>query len=288
MFRSLAAISLLSTAVYAQSLIPSGISSNCSSFLTTLNGNQDILNAVSPIVTASSAFAPGSSATTSASQLSTICSSTIDQTIFRTALSNFQSACSTDFTNTDVVTLYDVLYIVAPMQIALCSKNDAGNYCALPSSSASSSAADPSASAGSVATGASDAQKYIATSSGTLNATTFSAYNIPFMFLDSSSLSSASCTTCTRSFMTAYINFESNTPYAPALGNSVLLAKQTSLYSAVTSTCGPNFLSGVVKAAGGLGTGSGDESSNGSGRSSSMDIRGLAAVLVAMSVAFVL
>jgi len=52
--------------------------------------------------------------------------------------------------------------------------------------------------------------------------------------------------------MTAYINFESDIPFAYPLNDSVLLSGQLSLYNAVQSKCSANFLSGAVTAAGGL------------------------------------
>jgi len=52
--------------------------------------------------------------------------------------------------------------------------------------------------------------------------------------------------------MTAYINFESDIPFAYPLNDSVLLGGQLSLYNAVQSKCSANFLSGAVTAAGGL------------------------------------
>lgn len=85
--------------------------------------------------------------------------------------------------------------------------------------------------------------------------------------------------------MTSYINFESNAPYAPGIASSSLLSQQTSVYNAITSVCGSNFLSGVVQAAGGISTGSSD---NGSLRSSALDIRTIAAVIVGITMAFML
>ncbi|KAJ3727509.1 hypothetical protein C8R42DRAFT_716960 [Lentinula raphanica] len=282
MLNALTIISLLSTAVFAQdSLIPSNIDTSCSSFLESLNSNSTIQSCLSPMIDATS-----SSSTPSASTLSTICSTSVcDDSLLRSTLSSFASACSSELTsNSDVIGLYDVLYIISPMKTALCSKSDSGSYCALSATSSSSSAA-PAASGTSAATMASEAQQYLATSSGTVNATTFSATNLAFMFLQSS-LTSAQCTTCTRNIMTSYINFESNAPYAPGISSSVLLGQQTSVYNAITSVCGSNFLSGVVQAAGGISTGSSD---NGSLRSSALDIKTIAAVLVGMlTMAFML
>ena len=52
--------------------------------------------------------------------------------------------------------------------------------------------------------------------------------------------------------MSAYINFESDIPFAYGLDNSTLLSGQLPLYDAIQSECPANFLSGTVQAAGGL------------------------------------
>ncbi|KAJ3742857.1 hypothetical protein DFH05DRAFT_1536042 [Lentinula detonsa] len=280
MLSTLTIISLLSTAVFAQdSLIPSNVDTSCSSFLESLNNNSTIQSCLSPMIEASSSSTP------SASTLSTICSTSIcDDSLFRSTLSSFASACSSELTsNSDVIGLYDVLYIISPMKTALCSKSDSGSFCALTATSTSSSAA-ASASGDSAATIASQAQQYISTSSGTVNTTTFAATNLAFMFIQST-LTSAQCTTCTRNVMTSYINFESNAPYAPGIASSLLLGHQTSVYNAITSVCGSNFLSGVVQAAGGISTGSSD---NGSLKSLALDIKTIAAVFAGISMIFML
>jgi len=176
--------------------------------------------------------------------------------------------------------LYDILYLNNPMYTALCSKSDSGSYCALTSTTTTSS----SAAAASVVAAAEDAQKYIS-DNGALNRTAFTKDSVPFMFLSSSGLTSAQCTTCTRNIMTSYINWESDSPYAPGLANSQLLSGQTALYNALTTTCGSGFLSGAVQAAGGLGTGSKD---NGSLKSTGFDIRTVAVALVSMLMASML
>jgi uncharacterized protein (UPF0333 family) len=216
--------------------------------------------------------------------MATICGtdSCPDATL-RSLLASFAGACSAEITsNSQVITLYDIIYLISPMTTAMCSKGDSGSYCALSATTTSSSAA-ASASATSVTAAAENAQKYLTTSSGTLNNTAFTNNNVLFMFL-TSSITSSQCDACTRNIMTSYINWESNVPYAPSLSNSELLSGQSSLYNAITTTCGSNFLSGVVQAAGGLGTGS----SNGSLKSMGFDIRTFAVAFVSMVMASML
>ncbi|KIK66237.1 hypothetical protein GYMLUDRAFT_82224 [Collybiopsis luxurians FD-317 M1] len=273
MLHSLAVISLLTTAVLAQSslilfrlrkgsatatassLVPTGISSACSDALNALNSNTQIQSCLSPMLKASASLAQDSSV--SSSDLDTLCSTTTcDDSTIRSALSSISSSCSDELTsNKDVITLYDAPYMLSPFKSALCSKSDSGSYCVLSSSANSSSSSSSSSN-----NAAEQAQQYLATSSGTVNATTFTSSNVGFLFL---STSSVQCTTCTRNIMTAWINYMSNFPYAPGVANSALFSTQSSVYNAIVQTCGTNFLSGVVKAAGGLGTGSSSSSSNG-------------------------
>jgi len=79
-----------------------------------------------------------------------------------------------------------------------------------------------------------------------------SANNSMFLFFTPNLSAAQLCVTCLRLIMTAYINFESDIPFAYPLNNSVLLSGQLALYNAVQSNCPANFLSGAVTAAGGL------------------------------------
>jgi len=84
------------------------------------------------------------------------------------------------------------------------------------------------------------------------NMTTYQSTNLAFLFYTPNLNATQLCTSCLRSVLTAYIQFESNTPYAPGQNNSLILNTQTALYTAVQGKCGATFLSGAVQAAGGL------------------------------------
>ncbi|ETW80052.1 hypothetical protein HETIRDRAFT_477638 [Heterobasidion irregulare TC 32-1] len=281
--KSIAFISLLATGALAQSstssnpLIPSGISSGCSSFLTTLNSNSTLSSCLAPLVSATTDFGPSSNATgsPSASTISTalnnVCgsSTSCDESTIRSQLASFYSACSAELTsssNQDVIRTYDVLYALTPLKTAICAKDDSGRYCvttlsdivssnatsvrvSTSSSGSKSSIADTlwtSISSKSVSRRAETAQVALIP-----NVTTYRESNILFLFLDGTLSSSKLCTTCTRSVMTAYMTFEASVPYAPGIANSVLLSGQSDLYSGIESTCGSSFLQGSVQAAGG-------------------------------------
>lgn len=252
---------MVTSVAFAQAsspLIPSGISQACTDFLNKLNNDKSLSDCTAALVNATSAYAPGSNAATNSSAakvgsaLGGLCTSTIDDTcpdnLFGDKITSFYSACSAELTsnpNADVIRNYDVVYSMIPYRKAVCSKDDAGNYCSTQSKLPDS-------------TDQSLIQKTLAlpsTSAGMLpNATTFSNLGLPFLFIQKSAPSSSLCTSCTRKVLNAYLNFESEIPYAPGLGKSPLLSTQVDLYNSVQSTCGSSFLSeaGVVKAAGGL------------------------------------
>jgi hypothetical protein len=84
------------------------------------------------------------------------------------------------------------------------------------------------------------------------NTTTYQQTNLAFGFFTPDFNASQLCVPCLHEILTAYIQFESNTPYAPQLQNSQILSTQPALLSAVQSKCPADFLSGAVQAAGGL------------------------------------
>jgi hypothetical protein len=84
------------------------------------------------------------------------------------------------------------------------------------------------------------------------NTTTFANERLLFLNLREDMPSETLCTSCTRNVLTSYITWESNINYAPGLSSSQLLTGQSKLYAGVQNTCGRNFLSGAVQAAGGL------------------------------------
>ncbi|KAG5641362.1 hypothetical protein DXG03_005390 [Asterophora parasitica] len=254
MFKSFAIVSLVTTAALAQSSIPSGISSGCSTFLTSLNTDNTLTTCLSSLTSATADYQPGSDASKTpstakiGSALSNLCSATVTascpESLIRGKISDFYSACTAELTsnpNADVINIYDVLYTISPLRAASCSKDDSGNYCLtqakLPTSGPT----------------AAQIQQVLSSSNVSPNTDTFSKYNIPFFFLQPNLPSAELCNVCTRNVLSAYMNFEAKVPYAPGLGKSVLLAHQPELYTGIQNTCGSTFLSGAgVQAAGGL------------------------------------
>lgn len=261
MHKSFAVLTIMTSVALAQSLIPTGISSSCSTFLNQLNDDKTVGACTAALAGATSAFAPGSDATKDpsttevASALGGLCDAKIDtvcsDSLIGAKITAFYSACAQELTsnlNADVLRHYDVLYSLGPFRTALCSKDDAGNYCATQSKLPST-------------TSDSALQKVLTISSSNLvlpNATTIKDSGLLFIFTQATAASPDLCTPCTRKIMNAYSTHESKLPYAPGLGKSTFLSGQASLAQAISNTCGASFLSeaGVVKAAGGLAGGS--------------------------------
>jgi len=248
----------------ANPYIPEGISPSCTTYLSGLNVDTDLSACTSALTTASSGYGPGGSATASkaavASALTSICStstvSTCSQSLITGKLAAFYTSCGPELTsapNDQVKMIYDTFYALLPLLKAVCSTDDSGNWCVTQANSTSSTA--------SLATKVSVARRADTVTAFMPNATAIDADNILFLFLDGTLPKADLCTTCTRNILTSYITFEASTNYAPGLAQSVLMSGQSAIYSGVVSTCGADFLTNAVKAAGGLGQGSGSGSS---------------------------
>jgi len=287
MFKSLAFISVLTSAVLAQStanvtssttnsLIPSDISAPCATFLNELNSDPTLASCITTLKNVTSAFAPGAttpSQSDATSTLTNLCADPITGacpvTDTRQWLAKFYAACPTELTtnpNSDVTRIYEVLYALSPLRTSVCSKDDFGNFCgAGPTQKArevNEDSDNPSIGFAKIM-----ALLYMKHDNGALarrneapvfvpNLTTFGLLDIAFLFLNSDLNATQLCVTCTRDVLTAYINFESDTPDAIGVNSSLILGSQSALFTAVQSKCPANFLSGAVAAAGGLsGTG---------------------------------
>lgn len=250
MFKSLSVVSIVATVALAQSsLIPTDISEKCSSFLTELNANSALQKCTTSLSGALAPFAPGATASSSVSAaLTDVCGADVaaecPSNVFASQITAFYAACSEELTtkrNDKVVSIYDVLYVVAPMREAICAKADDGSWCAAAAVPAEGVSVDTIQAALSTKTG----------DSYTPNADAYTKYNVPFLLLTPESADL--CTSCTRKVLDAYIKHESNLPYAPGLGNSKYLSSQTPLYTGILEKCGANFMVSEVAAAGGIG-----------------------------------
>lgn len=285
--KSVAILSVLATSVYASSpYIPSGISSDCSSFLSTLDSDSSLAACATPLADATSSFASTSSPASAAavsSALSSLCSasasSSCSQSSIRSELATFYSACTAELTgssaNVDVLRMYDELYVLNPLSTAICAKDNQGNYCVnqIPAAATSDSAV-------------SSAIGSLTTSQSTLtvpNAASYDASNLLFLFTQPSLNKTDLCTDCTRDVVSAYTNFMSSVPYSMGMSQSPMISGFGALYNGVVNTCGSSFLSGAVQAAGGLKNGG---SSSGAESFATVNLGAVGASLAAVAVAF--
>jgi len=253
MFKALVFISALTSVVLAQSstssngttssLIPSDVSPGCSAFLNAFNNDPSIATCVSTLSNITSVYSPGSSAPSSqqlSSTLANFCgdsvTSTCPDSLIRQNLTAFYAACSAELTtdsNSQVRQIYDILYTMVPLRTSVCSKDTSGNYCAAESSTI--------------------ARRDQLTTDFIPNITLFTENNLQFIFYQADLNATELCTSCARQIITAYINFESDSPYASGLNSSSLLGTQSALYNAIVAKCPTNFLTNSgAEAAGGL------------------------------------
>jgi len=271
--KSFAVIPLLMAVAYAQTnpLIPSNISSDCSQYLANLDSDPQILSCTKAFTNAAASFGVGSnsgnaSASAINSALNTLCPnlSACPQSVIRSQLTSFYTACSNELTtslNSDVLRAYDVLYVLYPLSQAVCTKDDSGNYCVLEAGSTSNTTKNLLVSSGSTASSPANGLWLPLPSKNSRrgeqqviipNLQQFKDENLAFLGIQSSLSSDQLCLPCTRNVLNQYIQFTSSLPYAPGIANSALMGGESDLYQAVQEKCGAPFLSGSVQAAGGI------------------------------------
>jgi hypothetical protein len=227
-------------------LIPSNISSTCQAFFIKLNTDSDLAQCIAPLVKAATSGS-GTSA------LGSVCSTTpCNATVTGKLLVEFQQSCQDELVTTPnkgVILFYDALYIASPLQKALCEKDStSGSYCVSKYSSPSTKRSSPYRRGQQVALP---------------DVATWNNKFVAFLGINPKLSADKLCTPCTRQVISDYTLVLGEYPYSPGLSNSVLLADEQSVYSAVTSECGASFLNGEVQAAGGLATSAAPRSADG-------------------------
>jgi hypothetical protein len=250
----------------SSSVVPTtGVSSACSSFLTTLNNDTEIQTCTAPLLSATQFYANATSAaknsttaTTSSSanaltsSLEKLCATNTgcNSGLIRQRLSQFWTACDSEIRakNADVLAIYDVLYLLNPFHEAVCTRDDSKNYCVL--NIASDTASQNSTTKRSLFDEDGQLHKRQAVTSESLNGTSLGSSNIAFLFLKSTSDKSVLCSSCAKNVMASYISFETSIPYAIGLANSNILGNQAGLYKSMQDTCGASFTTAVNTVAG--------------------------------------
>ncbi|KAG7087741.1 hypothetical protein E1B28_013684 [Marasmius oreades] len=292
MLHSLAIVSLLGPVVLALSV--ANVSPTCGSFLNSLDADDSLKDCTSSLANATAAYGAAKDNSkpitkdSITSTLDSICKPNVgcSDTVMKAKLSQFYANCGPELTtnnNNDVIELYDTVYSYIPLKQSICTKDDSGTYCVLKTSNVVQS--QP--------TVLTKLQQYLwntgpsalskRADSAAPNMSTLSTTNTAFLLLSASLDYNTLCTSCTRNIMTKYMSWQSDSLYAPGLQASLLLSGETTLYEGITKTCGPQFMSSSVQAAGGLGKGS--SSSNGSLKTFGLDLLAVSISVVTMAFA---
>jgi len=248
----------------ANPYIPTSISTTCQTYLTQMNTDADLGKCTSSLNAATAGYGPNGNTTSATKEqieatLANICSSSTTSAcpsnLIAGKLASFYTACGPELTsspNEQVKTIYDTVYFLSPLLATICAKDNSGAYCVPQANASTSSTLAPAVK---LSRRADSVTAYMP------NATTINQNNILLLFLTGSLPKEELCTDCTASVLKAYMAAEATTNYAPGLAQSVLMSGQPALYQSVVSTCGADFLSGAVKAAGSLGQGTTDGTS---------------------------
>lgn len=128
------ALQTSSASASSSTLIPSGLSAGCSTFLTALNSDATLSACVTPLLTATNAAAISSNASSLATSLDALCAAEgCSNTFVRGRLTDFYGNCSAELADegqTAVRSMYDILFTVVPLKEVVCTKDaDSGSYC---------------------------------------------------------------------------------------------------------------------------------------------------------------
>ncbi|EIW66090.1 hypothetical protein TREMEDRAFT_41126 [Tremella mesenterica DSM 1558] len=179
-------------------LIPTNITSSCTTFLTSLNSDLTLQSCIGQLINITSAFTPTPSGSPNVSQsdinfaLAAMCNdkAKCQDNVIRGWLSQFWSTCNVELTssgqsNSQVRDLYDLLYAFNPMVAAVCAIDSANQeYCIneIKQSSSSSSSASSSAPSAS-STGTDDVVTGISNNTLLATVTTIDAVELARQYL---------------------------------------------------------------------------------------------------------
>ncbi|WAQ83681.1 hypothetical protein PtA15_4A129 [Puccinia triticina] len=218
--------------------IPTTISQGCQAFLGQLNANPNITSCTAPLLNATASFASGPKSVTHdqvQKAFDGLCGSNSGSGcaphMMYTILNQFSSACNAELqTGVEAVRMtYDVLYILTPYRVALCSKDPTtSQYC-------------PSVIAAAVVNGTTSPSS---AKSANSSASDFGAM-VSSVFGDK-----LVSQPCTQSVLAAYIGFEQATPHFGGLSSSGYLSGQLKLWQAVSERCGAPFIEAINQEAG--------------------------------------
>ncbi|PWZ00632.1 hypothetical protein BCV70DRAFT_226491 [Testicularia cyperi] len=283
-FASLSAALILGVAAQTSSStteIPSGISSGCQTFLSTLNTDSELASCTGPLLSSVKYYASNSSDSTAQldTTLSELCTSSssgtggCDANLIRQRLTSFWQSCSTDLQakNSELQAIYDSLYMITPLVDSICSKDSSGGYCLQTIAKAAASSVrttrkrsleyqledrdfedaaneldersrEEKAEAIAQLLKRQSSSESLSGLENETNVTSTADTNAAFLFISSASPKSILCSDCSKLILASYIKFETSIPYGIGLRTSSILAPQSDIYKAAESECGHDFV----------------------------------------------
>ncbi|WFD22240.1 hypothetical protein MEQU1_000906 [Malassezia equina] len=261
------------TAMPVLTMIPTDISSSCYTLLTQLDEDSVFDQCTQPLINATNAFATssqGTQPTSMNSALQGLCAANdgCDRPLVRQFISQFWDQCADELEagQSQVVQLYEYLYIFIPFRDAICTKNQQGDYClsALAPSMATNANSDmvqlyrrgvPNVDDNDV-----ESDAYWERVLPTIPRASRLATNVSglptlqpqqvFFFLSGSSPKDTLCSECTTHVLASYIRFELSAPYALGLESSSVLQSQQAIYEQAKQVCGDAFVESLNAKAG--------------------------------------
>lgn len=246
----------------SQSLIPTGISSTCSTFLDKLNGDERISSCLNTLVDATAAFDPANATTTTGPEssaltqtLNVICANSFQscsESSIRSNLAQFYTNCQQDLlgpsANTVVQTMYDVLYILIPLRGAVCAKDASTNkFCVTqitPGSNTTTTTTAVNQKRQEVPDIANNGQQSPLAILPDTEA--YRNTSLPYLFISPSYSPDQLCTPCTKAVLEPYVRFEAATPHALGLNHSPILQGQLQLWEAMNKNCPADFTQSIM------------------------------------------
>ncbi|CAE6488003.1 unnamed protein product [Rhizoctonia solani] len=234
-------------------LIPTDISTRCSTFLTALNSNDTVADCMNSLSSVLSSFTSDSGSASAVSHtVDSLCTSnTCNASIIRAKLTEFKDACSNDFaTNEMVAKQYDIWYSLIPYKSAICAK-DTNAYCLL--NIGTSSGTNQNTRRSDVAYAASHLTNAVHKRAQTVlmpNTDTYRNSHLMYLFVSPDMDQAQLCTPCAQQIISKYVAFETANPYALGLKQSPLLGGQSELWAAMQGKCSVDYMNQVKNIAG--------------------------------------
>jgi len=213
--------------------MPPDISSDCNSFLMTLNSDAGLQGCIANILSAVGIFNDTTASFSDGdvqNSFGTLCAddstSACSTTAIRAQLTDFSTRCSSELENVNTVAgWYDMLYALVPVRGALCTKDaSSGAFCATQSTTVGNNT---------MILGSSAVAILPPSELGALGGA-----SMPFLFVTAATEQPILCSQCFQDVLQVYVTYEGTVPYVMGTNQSPLLQNQGQIWKAFSSQCG--------------------------------------------------